>query len=311
MMVRIREARLDDTQAIGALFQAQIPVWQRINERGQVDSLSYEELTIYERWQHGGAWMSIETAAIHLSRLLRGAGIAVVGEVDGEVCVYAEVYPGDEPAPFGEHLHLAHLVTDKDHPNLADSMLRYLIQMALSTGSGQLTLSLTGADEDPYKPYRLQLLSSVQRYHLSARTGQGFYKVNDHPGSSHTQIEGWQMPIGRVESARQQWEMLWNPTWNILPEIQSRRIHRLHVSASGHEAFLCCQQQLYNPRSADLYCWSPKAPTAPLITAIRDWAHRQDYRTLALIVSPETAKVLGTEAEAEPFIRRVYAIHLS
>lgn len=308
-MVMIREARLDDTQAIGALFQAQIPIWQRMDERGQVESLSYDQLTIYERWQHGGAWMSVETAAIHLSRLLRGAGIAVVAEVNGAVCAYAEVYPGDEPVPFGEHLHLAHLVTHNDHPELADSMLRYLIEMALSTGSGQLTLALTGAGDSLYQRYRLELLSTVQRYNLPARTGQGFYKVNEHPGSSHTQIEGWQMPIGRIESARQQWEMLWNPTWNILPEIQSQRIHRLHVSASGHEAFLCCQQQLYNPRSADLYCWSPKAPTTPLITAIRDWAHRQDYRTLALVVTAETAKVLGAEAEADPFTRRIYAIH--
>jgi hypothetical protein len=116
------------------------------------------------------------------------------------------------------------------------------------------------------------------------------------------------MPIGRSESARQHWEVLWNIVWNIIPELQTRRTNRLYISASGHEAFLCCQQQLFNPRSADLYCWSPKAITAPLITAIRDWAHRQDYRTLALVVTPETAKVLGTEAEADPFIRRIYAI---
>lgn len=308
MAVGIRQACLDDTQAIGGLFQAQIPVWQRIDAGGQVESPPYQQLTIYERWSHGGAWMSIETASIHLSRLLRGAGIAVVGEVDGKVVAYAEAYPGDEPPPFGQHLHLASLVTSSEHPTTADALIRYLIELALSTATGQLTVSMGGADESRYDGYHLQLVSTVQRYHLAARTGQGFYKVNEHPNSSAAQIDGWQMPVGRAESARQHWELLWNTVWNILPEIAARRTQRLSISASGHEAFLCCQQQLFNPRTADLYCWSSKALTPPLLTAIRDWAHRQDYRTLSLVVTPETAKILGTEAEPDPFIRKIYAV---
>jgi hypothetical protein len=145
---------------------------------------------------------------------------------------------------------------------------------------------------------------------LPARTGQGLYKVNDHPNSSAAQIDGWQMPIGRTESARQHWEQHWNLTWNIIDEIQARRTHRLSISASGHEAFLVFQQQLYSPRTADLYCWSAKIPTPPLLTAVRDWAHRQDYRTLAVVAAPEVAKLLGAEAEADPFTRRIYAVHL-
>jgi hypothetical protein len=305
----IRQALLDDTQAIGSLFREQIPVWQRVNARGQVENIPYDRLTIYERWSHGGAWMSVETAAIHLSRLLRGAGLPFVAEVEGEVAAYAEVYPGDEPPPFGQHLHLAHLITRKDHPAAAQPLMRHLIEFALSTATGQLTVSLSKADEPLYSDYRLELLATVQRYILPARTGQSFYKVNDHSNSNPAQIDGWLMPLGRSESARQHWETLWNTTWNIIPELQARRTHRLHINASGHEAFLCCQQQLFNPRSADLYCWSPKTLTPPLLTAVRDWAHRQEYRALAMIVSPETAKLLGAEAEADPFVRRIFAVH--
>ena len=62
--MRVRQATLDDTQQIVALFSGRVPVWQRLGERGQVEDLPYDALTIYERWLHGGAWMSLETGAI-------------------------------------------------------------------------------------------------------------------------------------------------------------------------------------------------------------------------------------------------------
>lgn len=307
-MTEIRQARLDDTGAISALFRAKIPVWQRLNASGEVESPPYEALTLYERWSHGGAWMSIETGAIHLSRLLRGAGFPVVAEVDGVVVAYAELYPGDEPAPFRQHLHLAHLITHPDHPDAFDALMRYILELTRTSDYTQLTVSLPAGDpaSSPYGAYQLQRLATVQRYNLPASTGQGFYKVSDHPNMP--QIEGWQMTVGRSESARQHLEMLWNRVWEIIPEIASRTVHRLHVTASGHEAYLCCQPQLYNPRTADLYVWSLKGLTPPLLTAIRDWSHRQQYRTLAMVITPETAKLIGSEAEADPYQRHLYAV---
>ncbi len=306
----IRAARLDDTHAIAVLFQNQIPVWQRMTPGGGVESLPYDALTIYERWTHGGPWMSDETAAIHLSRLLRGAGMTLLAEStsSGEITAYAELYPGDEPEPFGAHLHLGQLIWREDHQ--AQILLRALIDLAQSSG-GKLTVSLpTGVSDDTaglYRDLRLEPLSTVQRYHLPARTGQGFYKVNEHPQSSAAQVDGWQMPVGRLESARQHWEELWPRTWEILPETNNRQIHRLAISASGHEAFLCCKQQI-NPRSADVYVWSARKLSPPLLTAIRDWAHRHNYRTLSCVVTAEGAKILGAEAEADPVSRTTYSV---
>ena len=74
MNLEVRQAGLDDTGAISALFCARIPVWQRRNAQGQVENVAYDALTIYERWLHGGPWMSIETCAILLNHLLSGGG---------------------------------------------------------------------------------------------------------------------------------------------------------------------------------------------------------------------------------------------
>jgi hypothetical protein len=310
--ITVRPARLDDAGAISALFRARISVWQRIDPQGRVESLPYDSLSIYDRWTHGGPWMSIETGAVLLSRLLRGVGVALVALDGARVVGYAEAYPGDEPPPYGPHLHLAHLVADADDPDaICDALMERLIAIAGGSPGRRLTVSTAGAG-DPMAAlvarYGFVPLASVGRYTLPARAGQSFYKALDHAGAGVDQIAGWQMSIGRAESAAQHWEALWPRLWDIIPEVAARGAHRLHLSASGHEAFVWFQGMIHNPRAADIACWSPKPLGAPLLTAIRDWAYRQGYRTLGMIVSPETAKILGGEAEPEPYTRQIYAL---
>jgi GNAT superfamily N-acetyltransferase len=311
--IHVRSAALDDTLAISALWRSHITVWQRVNPEAKVEDVAYDALTIYERWQHGGPWMSVETAAIHLSHLLRGAGIPLVVESGGQVVAYAEAYHGVESAPFGDHLHLAHLVVHADHAQdgLEDALLSDLLEQARLYKCQRLTANSVGSDPEAcarYERHGLQPVGRWSRLTLSAKSGQGFYKVVEHFNANPAQISDWFMPIGRLGSARQQWETLWPRTWNALPEIAVRRTHRVHFSASGQEAYLCCQQGLYAPRNADIYLWSPKPLTGQMLTALRDWTHREGYRTLVMFVSEETAKTLGPEAEADGYYQDVFAV---
>ena len=148
----------------------------------------------------------------------------------------------------------------------------------------------------------------MRRFNVPARTGQGFYQTSEHPDPAASQIRGWHMPVGRLASARQQWETLWPTTWNAIPEIRQQRIHRLQFNASGQEALVCCQQQLYAARSANIYCWSPRPLTKQILTAIRDWSHREGYRTLVMTVLDDTASILGAEAEPDGFSQSVYGV---
>ena len=79
----VRQATLDDTQQDCGAFQRRVPFGSGWNEQGQVEDLPYDALTIYERWLHGGAWMSLETGAIWLSHVLSGNGLAYVMEDGG------------------------------------------------------------------------------------------------------------------------------------------------------------------------------------------------------------------------------------
>ncbi len=313
--IHIRGATLDDTQAISALFRTHISVWQRLNSAGTVEDVAYESLTIYERWLHGGPWMSVETASIHLSHLLRGAGIPLVAEVEGQIAAYAEVYRGTEPEPFGSHYHLAQIIVHPDFGNqgIQDLVLNDLLEQARIARVSRVTANGIAGDvqtQSLYARHGLTVLSRVSRFSLPAKSGQGFYKVVEHLNDNAQQINNWFMPVGRLGSARQQWETFWPQTWYAISEIRERRTHRLNFSASGQEALIYCQQQLYAPRNVEVYMWSPKPLTAQLLTALRDWTHREGYRTLILGVNDDNAKVLGTEAEADGYYEDVYGVKI-
>jgi hypothetical protein len=311
--IDIRRARLDDTAAISALFRARVPIWQRLNARGQVDDLPYDRLTIYERWLHGGSnaapWMSIEIGALLLNQLLLGAGLPLVAVVDDRVCGYAEAYPGNEPAPIGAHLHLAHLITDGSDPALAERLLDGIFDHARRAKVARVTVARSAYDDEAgaiFDRRGFSPLITAVRYSLPSQAGQGVYKTTDHPDPDPAQIDGWYMSIGRTESARQHWEAIWPRQFNGIEEIAARKTHRLRFSGGGQEALICCQAQLYDPRSIEVFCWSPKPLASQLLTGIRDWAQRQGYKSLALTVL-ETSRTLLGDAEQIPYRQETHA----
>lgn len=306
----VRPATFDDTQAVSTLLRGRITAWQRIDASGRVQDVPYESLKIYERWLHGGPWMSVETAALHLSHLLRGAGIPVVAEANGKIVGYAEAYHGVEPEPFGDHLHIGQMVVEAAGET-EDDLLVYLLETATASKCERLTANLLPNDTHMqafYNRHGLTAIARVNRYSLPARSGQGFYKTADHLNANPAQIADWYMPVGRLGSARQQWETRWPRTFHAVAEIRAHRAHRIQFSASGQEALIYCQQDLYNPRSAEIELWSPKPLTSQLLTALRDWTHREGYRTLVMTVLD--AKILGPEAEPDGYYQDVYAVNI-
>lgn len=314
--VHVRQASLDDTEAICELARSRISAWQRIDDTGQVQDVSYEDLSIYERWLHGGPWMSVETGAIQLSQMLLGAGIPVVALDDGQVVAYAQAYFGQEPAPYGRHLHLAGITVYEGYAQgeADDALLNHLLEQAAAAGCARLTTNCAANDAPTaafYTRHGLSIIDEVRRMRLSARTGQVFYKATPHENPDPNQIDGWYFSIGRLGNAHYQWTALMPHIWDAIPEIQQRRTHRLGMNAAGNDAFVIVRQQLYNPRSADVAVWTPKPPSGQLVTAIRDWAHREGYRTLVMPTVKDMVKVLGLEAEPDGYQEDIYAIQLS
>jgi hypothetical protein len=302
----IRQATLDDSAGISKLFRSGIATWQRMDAQGRVLDLPYEELRIYERWLHGGAWMSLETGSIWLNHLLGGAGLAYVLE-DSLIHAYAEAYFSKESDPYGYHLHIGEFIGIDDDSR--DAMMQHLLTQAKSIG--RITASCNAYDSERisfFKRYGLNELSQIQHVTLSAQGGHvGFYKVTEHLNTDAAQISDWGMPLGRTTSARMHWEALWPLLWRSLPEMESRKRHRLRFNVAGQDAFVCIQQAQYDPRAAEIFCWTPKSLSGQLIGAIRDWAYKSSYRSLSIAVSQSVAKLFGTDLEASPYQQVILA----
>lgn len=309
----VRPAKLDDSVAISRLHLSHIHAWQRLDSQGRVEDVAYDSLGIYERWLHGGAWMSVETGAIQLCHLLRGAGYPLVAEINGAIVAYTEAYISDEPSPYGRHLHMA---TPCIHPEAdASTCHNALLQALVALGKQQQVKRLTVSsaikeDEAFYETEGFHAISKLRRFTVPARAGQGFYRTVENPNPEASQIKGWYMPLGRFASARQHWENLWEARWDAISEIRQQKTHRLRFNAAGQDALIYCQQQLYGPRAADVYCWSPKPLTTQLLTALRDWSHREGYRSLVMLVPEDTVGKLGTEAEPDGYSQTIYALGL-
>ncbi|MCA9914441.1 MAG: hypothetical protein KC496_13895 [Anaerolineae bacterium] len=243
--------------------------------------------------------MGVETAAIWLSHLLRVGVLPYLLEDEQGVYAYAELYPGNEPQPFGTHHHLAALVTRTPGEAAQSTALEALLEHL----QGKVTVSQPAYDEATvsfYKRYGFDEISRAKAVRMPAQGGAvGFYKVADSLDAASSQIDGWQMPIGRSQSARQHWEILWPQLWQGVPQIMVRRTHRQRFDVAGQSAFVCVQQELYNPRGAEVFCWTPKALTSQLLSAIRDWSYKQGYRNLTLTI-PESLLPLMEKSEAAP-----------
>ncbi len=301
--MQVRQATIDDTQKIVRLHTARVPIWQRLNALSQVENLPYEDLTIYERWLHGGAWMSLETGAIWLSHLLSGSGFAYVLEDKERILAYAEAFINRELTPMGAHLHLANWLvaeesSDDDRLALADAILRD------ARGPGRLSVDYPAYDQDLATAYRKYFGTAeafrLTRYALHAQIGQSFYKSQDFDKVDASMIEDWALAVGRLTSPRALWEAEWIEHWSGIPQIIERAKHRQYVNASGHEALVCFHQQLYNERNADVYCWSPRNLSTQLLVAIRDMGHRLGFRTLTLALPDFSAKLLPADTAADP-----------
>lgn len=308
--IHVRKAKLEDATAISTLLRSQIQVWQRFDAQGRVESPPYEALTIYERWLHGGAWMSIETAVIWLNHLLRGGGLPIVITRDEAVVGYGEAYLSHEAEPFGVHVHLGkwHAQT----PAVQSALMDYLVSLT-SDFAKRLTVSFSAYDDlqsQFFQKLGMSEVARVRHYEIPAQLGQGFYKAVEHTKSTPAQIEGWQMPIGRTQSARYHWEALFPRLWDAVDGMEAQPIHRLHMSVAGHEALVCVQRQLYDGRKADVWCWSPKSLTSALLVALRDWSYRAGYRTLNLALDDVNAKLLGSEADVLPNQHVIYALQI-
>jgi hypothetical protein len=285
-VISVRLATLSDTFAIVGLHRAQwVPV---------PDLPSYDDLTLYERWQEGGVHLSVETCAVHINRLLAGVGTPLVAERNDQVVGYAEVYESFEPVPFGHHLHIGKLTT-VDLAAAAESLIRYLADMGRMMKCERVTAALKNDSDPAY--YDFQPLRKAFEVKIAAQEGRAFYQSSELTERNAEQIKGWGMPLGRYSSSRQEWDKLFPQDWAAgIPEIINQNTTHSRLTVTGQNAIIFLRESEH-PGEVYVACWAARSLSNPLLAAIRDHAFRDGYHTLISYVLETDLPLLGNDVQ--------------
>jgi GNAT superfamily N-acetyltransferase len=314
-LITVRLATLADTLAITEIHKSDVAQWERISADGSLTPTAYDALSLYERWQHGGAWMSVETCAVHLHRLLSGAGFPLVAELDGVVLAEAEVYENFEAAPFGHYLDLAIIATRSDHQRegLGTALVNYIIDMARLMKCERITVTNALATEF-YQAHRFKHSRTGRGLRFAAQQGRVIYQATPLLDRTYDQIKGWHMPLGHYNSSRQEWDRLFPQQWAAgIPELINVAAAQVKLSVAGQHAIIAVRdadEVDSQPGDGRLVCWSAKPLSGPLISAIRDWAFRNGYPHLVSYILESDLGLLPPDVQATAYSQEVFDLLL-
>jgi GNAT superfamily N-acetyltransferase len=303
-MIRVRVATPDDVPAIVAIHCSDIITWKRWDADGQPFLAQYSELAPYERWLNGGPWMDENTYAPYLARLLAPdeAGLALVAEADGQVQAVAEAWLGDEPAPFGRNLNLSVIYTLRGHAGqgLGSALMAALQARAEAAGCDSLLVTHAQATRF-YARHGLAQVDTWRRARLPSRLSNTQYTAEASVPGDYATLQGWAMPVGRYQSARQEWERV-RP--GAEPDFEAWRdlrqgCWRLEVR---HEPAVLRLEEAPRERGvADVHLWTPaagpsrQALSRQLVAAIRDRGAQAGFHELMFFVPESALPQLGVD----------------
>ncbi len=312
MAVRVRQALLADVAPISAIYRSHITGWHIRGADGALQAADYDALTLFERWQHGGPWLALETCALWLGHLLeRSEGIPLVAEEDGRVIGHAEVFIAREPEPYEFHLNISTLATHRDYQGqgIGRALVAYIEDMGRALGCQRVTVAYP-VPEAFFTVQGFAPFMHRQRVILRAENGRVFYKAYELPHADPAQSQDWHMPLGRFQNSREEWERMFWGIWRGVPELVEARWHRLTIDLTGQPGILHLHQLDDDAHSATARLWTKNAPTSHIVAAIKDRASRLGYERLQTIIDTPLKHLVADALHRED-TQAVYAKSLA
>jgi GNAT superfamily N-acetyltransferase len=313
-MLTVRPATLNDVSAITALHCSDIVVWKRWELDGRERLARYEELTTYERWLNGGAWMDETTCAHHLQRWQANGGLALVAEKEGQVLAEAEAMVSEEPLPFGRYLNLSVIYTRRGQAGrgLGSALMKELVATARSH---YCDIMMVGHAEAPefYAKHGFRHWQTVRRVRVPVKPSHTHYQAEAVGDELYETVRGWAMPIGRYQSARQEWERLRPQAEPDFPEWRHLRLERWSLVVRGSPARLTLDESPRHPGVANVHLWLPPAATLTRqwLAAVRDRAARSGFEELACLVSEAQLATWEVDWREDDYEQKVWVMNLS
>ncbi|HHH41179.1 MAG TPA: GNAT family N-acetyltransferase [Chloroflexi bacterium] len=295
--VRVRPATLADAADITAVHCSHVETWRR---GGKGEPVPYEALSLYERWLHGGPWMSVETCAVHLNRWLRAGHPLLVAEVGGRVVGEAEFVVNPEPSPYGPALHLSLLFVHADHRGRGVG--RALVEAGAELARERGCAVLTTQPEQPAEPFYRQVGFEpwlwLREWQAPAVEGEVLAESAHH--TPYPVDAGAVLRAGRYQCGRQAWDEL--PFHLALAEHRRLRWGRWRVPLpDGGTAWLGLHAQPLEPSQADGFIWIPPGvDLGPLVEALQRLAARLGFAYVDLLLEEPEGRELASGRGFEP-----------
>ncbi len=309
MPITIRPATLADVPAITALHRSDIVAWKRWDAQGMERLARYEELTTYERWLNGGAWFDETTCAHHLQRWQANGGVAFVAEIEGQVLAEAEAILSDEPFAFGRNLTISVIYTRRGYAGrgLGSALMTELTTLAQHERCDTLMVGHAEAPEF-YAKHGFRHWQTVRRVRVPVKASRTHYQAKAFDDELYETVRGWAMPIGRYQSARQEWERLRPNAEPDFPEWRDLRLERWLLTVRRSPARLMLDESPRYPGVANVHLWLPPAArlTRQLLAAVCDQAARSGFSELACLLSEAHLATLEVEWREDDYEQQVW-----
>jgi len=135
MSISVRVASLDDVKGIVNVHCSGIERWVRRVDGKEVE-VTYDELTVEERWAHGGPWMTVETCSVHVNYMLVHGQYPLVAELEGKIVGSLDLYIGEEMGVLGKTAFIDVLEVHKGYRRrgIGKCLVRRAMEIARDNG---------------------------------------------------------------------------------------------------------------------------------------------------------------------------------
>ena len=152
MPLSIRLATLNDAEGITEVHCSDVNRWYKIVNGRKVEA-KYDELTVEDRFRHGGPWMSVETCAIHLNYMLTSGQYPIIAELNGKIVGELELYIGEDRGILGKTGFIDILYVHRDFRRRGIGRMLIAKAQEIAVSEGCDTLSVW-PEEDAIPFYR-------------------------------------------------------------------------------------------------------------------------------------------------------------
>ncbi|MGE5654444.1 MAG: GNAT family N-acetyltransferase [Bacillota bacterium] len=305
-MITVRLAELSDVEGISCVHRSDITHWvkQITREDGltATEPSQWSELTLADRWNHGGPWMSPELCMIHLNRLRLLDQFPLVAEQNGRIVGELEMIVGDD-AEFGINANLSVLYVDRalQGQGIGSLLMNDAIDLAQEIGCHTVT---TYAPAVPafYQRFGLEPVSTYSELTIATSAAQPALAVRRTRYPEWAKVADLPLLFGRILSSYQTWLQLdgeREPGLYAIPMHSRPAAMDFSVTLPQGRAYVALRDISGQYEEAAVHAWSPSYEPE-LIATILAQARRLGIARLRFLMDPNLATVVQKQFTAEP-----------